>query len=71
VGDRAGKRAFALGSLNVNVDPLIIARAIREGIDARLPNSDPIRHAELAADVFAYFSNGEFAHPNLPFPRFR
>ena len=47
MGDRAPKRAFTLGPLNVNVDPLMIARAIREGVDARLVDSD--RAAKLAA----------------------
>src|SRR5262245_49202376 len=48
----------------------MIARAIREVVDARLVDGDPLRHAELAADVRAYFRNREFAHANLLSPVF-
>src|SRR5262249_464773 len=63
--DRAAIRTFTLGSVNVDVDSLMIAGARCKRVDARLIDSDPVRHAEFLADVFIHFSNCEIAHTRL------
>src|SRR5215469_14790231 len=65
MSDRAAKRTFTLGSLNVDVDPLLIAGAGCKCVDARLIDSDPVRHAKFLADVFIHVSNCELAHARL------
>ena len=63
--DRAAVRILALGPVDIDVDPLVIASAGRERVDARLVDGDPIRHAQLVADLFAHLSNCEIAHARL------
>jgi coenzyme F420-reducing hydrogenase delta subunit len=50
VGNRAAERALACRTLQIYVDPLFVARAFREGVDAVLIDGDPIRHAQLVAN---------------------
>src|SRR5262249_2448298 len=50
VGDRPAERAVAPGALGIDVDPLPIAGAVRELIDAFLVDRDPGCFSELAPD---------------------
>src|SRR5262249_10690224 len=50
VGDRPAERALAPGALDIYVDPLPVASAGCEGVDAVLVDRDPIGRPELAAD---------------------
>jgi hypothetical protein len=65
MSDRAAVRTLALGPVNIDVDPLMIASSGCERVDARLVDRDPIRYAELLAEVFAHLSNCKIAHARL------
>ena len=54
VCNRGSDRAFALGPFLVHVDPLIIAGATCEFVDALLIHVDPLRHPELTPDEPVY-----------------
>src|SRR6266446_10883957 len=45
--DGRTKRAFALRSLYIDVNPLMIARTVGELIDALLVNSEPVGDSQL------------------------
>src|SRR5262249_31852572 len=62
VGDRATKRTFPLCPFNVDMDPLIIARARRKCIDARLVDGDPIGDAQLLSDPFVQARQCQISH---------
>ena len=49
--DGAAKGTFALGPLRIGVDPLVIARAVREFLDARLVEGYPRGDADLFPDM--------------------
>ena len=49
--DGAAEGALTRGTLRVDVDPLVIAGAVCELIDARLVQGDPRGHADFLADV--------------------
>jgi hypothetical protein len=48
--DRCAIRTFVTGTLDVDVDPLIIAGGVGERIHAFLIDSEPPGNAELLAD---------------------
>src|SRR5882672_1331812 len=58
VRDRAAERAFARSALHVDVDPLAVAGAAREFVDARLIQRDPGGGAEFRADAFGQACDG-------------
>src|SRR5262249_60659828 len=47
---RPADGALSAGALDIDVDPLVIARACREAIDPVLVDRDPVGGSELAAD---------------------
>src|SRR5262249_37010780 len=47
VGDRRPERALRLGALDVDVDPLVVAGELGEGVDVRLRDSAPLARADL------------------------
>src|SRR5262245_50670792 len=51
VGDGAAGRQLALGALDVDMDPLMVAGRVSEFVDAVLVDLDPFADAELFADV--------------------
>src|SRR5271165_3572069 len=63
--DRASVGTFAPGPLDIDVDPLMVAGASGELVDARLINCHPVRNAELLADALAEFGDRERAHSSL------
>src|SRR5262249_5180966 len=48
--DRAAERALPSGTLDIYMDPLAIAGAVRELVDARLLDRQPVGGAELRSD---------------------
>ena len=50
VRDRAAERAFARRPLAVDMDPLAVASAVREFVDALLIHAHPLRDPELLAE---------------------
>mgnify|MGYP003694646303 CR=1 FL=1 len=50
VGDRLAPGHLALGPLDVDVDPLMVAGGVGELVDHRLVDRDPLRWAQLASD---------------------
>jgi hypothetical protein len=50
VRDRAAERTLEGRTLGVDVDPLLVAGALRECVDALLIQSHPSRHAQLLSD---------------------
>jgi hypothetical protein len=50
VRDSAAEWALARGALDVDVDPLAVARALGKRVDALLVHAHPLRHAELPPD---------------------
>src|SRR5262245_27822416 len=50
VGDRLAAGHLALGALDVDVDPLVIAGRFRELVDHPLVDRHPLRRAKLRAD---------------------
>lgn len=48
--DRGAERALALGAFDVNVDPLIVAGQIREGVDVGLGDLAPLRRPDRVTD---------------------
>ena len=53
MGDRRPERALALGALDVDVDPLVVARDLGELVDVLLGHLDPIARADRLADQLA------------------
>jgi hypothetical protein len=51
VGDGLAAGHLLLGALHVHVDPLMIARGLRELVDHGLIDGEPIGGTELRADV--------------------
>ena len=56
---RAAERAFLVGPFDVDVDPLMVAGAAREFIDAVLADGDPFRGADVVADPVGQIGDGE------------
>jgi hypothetical protein len=56
--DRTAERRFPLRSFNVGVNPLAVAGAGSEHIDAPLIQRDPIGNTELLPDPIAQTSKG-------------
>jgi len=50
MGDRCAKWAFAFCAIDIDMDPLPIAGAARELIDAVLTDRNPFRYAQRTAD---------------------
>src|SRR5262245_56046529 len=50
MGDRGAERAFSFCTLDIDVDPLPIAGAGCELIDAVLPDRDPLRYGQGTSD---------------------
>jgi hypothetical protein len=50
VRDRCAIRTFSAGSLNVDVDPLVVAGGVSERVDAVLIDGDPLGDAEFLTD---------------------
>ena len=48
--DRAAKRAAPARALDVDMDPLRVAGALRELVDHRLVDRDPVRDAKFLPD---------------------
>jgi len=65
VGDRAAEGTLAFGPFHIDVNPLMIARAGRKRVDARLVDSNPVRHADLFADACPETCKSEFFHAPL------
>ena len=53
MGDGGPERALALGPLDVDVDPLVVARDLGELVDVRLGHLDPVAGADRLADQLA------------------
>jgi len=64
--DRATKGALAVRALNIDVNPLTIARAGRKRIDAFLVNGHPIGDSQLLPDPFVQAGQCKFTHMRLP-----
>src|SRR5262249_37907858 len=60
--DRAAERTFTFGALDVDMDPLAIAGAGRECIDAVLIERDPFGRAELTAGELRRGRHGILGH---------
>src|SRR5262249_19703684 len=66
VRDRAAERAV-LGALDVDVDPLVVARHAGELVDRLLRDEVPVAHSELLADVIVdLVESGECEHRLRP-----
>ena len=50
VGDRRAEGALGLGPLDVDVDPLVVAGELGEGVDVGLGDRAPLARADLLAD---------------------
>jgi hypothetical protein len=48
--DRCAIRTFSAGSLNVDVDPLVVAGGVSERVDAFLIDGNPLGDTEFLAD---------------------
>src|SRR5258705_1580776 len=66
VRDRAAERAFPRGAFYIDMDPLTIAGAGREGVDPLLVDCHPIGNAKLSPDPFAQASKCKLTHASLP-----
>src|SRR5262249_55577718 len=62
VRDRAAERAFADRPLHVDMDPLAVAGAVGEFVNALLVQRDPRRWAECRANVFAEPGKGNLVN---------
>ena len=51
MGDRLTARHLALGALDIDMDPLMIAGGIGEFVDKRLVDGKPIADADFLADI--------------------
>src|SRR3989454_11973380 len=51
VDDRLPPGHLAPSSLDIHVDPLVVARGVGEPVDHRLIDRDPLRWAQLAPDM--------------------
>ena len=49
---------FFRGTDGIDVNPLIVERHLRKGVDHLLGDRDPFTHAEFFADVFFEFVRG-------------
>jgi hypothetical protein len=58
VRDRCAIRTFSAGSLNVDVDPLVVAGGVGERVDAFLIDGNPLGDAEFLADGFNSLIDG-------------
>jgi len=56
--DRCAIRTFSAGSLNVDVDPLMVAGGVGERADAFLIDGDPLGNTEFLADGLNGLSDG-------------
>ena len=65
MGDGAAEGAFASGALRVEVNPLLIAGAMGELIDARLVEKDPRGDADLLADMLGQISDRHLVRGHL------
>ena len=54
--DRATERTFPSRALDVDMNPLTVAGAMRERVDALLVERDPRRDADLLSDPFGEVS---------------
>jgi hypothetical protein len=50
VRDRRAIRTFSAGSLNVDVDPLVVTGGVGEGVDAFLIDGNPLGDTEFLAN---------------------
>ena len=53
VGDRLAARHLALGALDIDMNPLMIAGRIGEFVDDRLIDGKPVADADLLADILS------------------
>src|SRR5215467_8303397 len=60
--DRAAERTFTFGALDIDMDPLAIAGAGRERVDAILVDRDPFGGAELTAGELRRGRHGILGH---------
>src|SRR5215831_13441846 len=60
--DRTAERTFTFGALDVDMDPLAIAGAGRERVDAILVDRDPFGRAELMAGELRRGRHGILGH---------
>jgi hypothetical protein len=52
-GDRLAARHLALGALDIDMNPLMIAGRIGEFVDDRLINGKPVADPDLLADILS------------------
>src|SRR5208337_5505787 len=64
--DRRSKWAFPLCALDVDVNPLMVARAFGKLVNPRLIHEEPTRYSDFASDPFLNIRKREFAHPYPP-----
>ena len=50
MGDRGAEGALGLGPLDVDVDPLVVAGELGEGVDVGLGDGAPLARADLLTD---------------------
>jgi hypothetical protein len=50
VGDRGAERALVLGALDIDMDPLMVAAQIGEGVDVLLADLAPLARPDLLAE---------------------
>jgi hypothetical protein len=65
VGDRAAH--LAVGALDVDVDPLVIARRVGELVDPVLANLDPVGDPDLLPHEAGQILHFDGVHPAPPF----
>jgi hypothetical protein len=66
VGDRGAIWALARCALDIDVNPLPVAAALGELVDARLIDRDPARDAEFLSDKSRKIRQSEFRHRRRP-----
>jgi hypothetical protein len=64
MGDRLAARHLALGTLDINMNPLMVAGRIGEFVDDRLIDRKPIADPDFLADILSEVCRPfEFNHP--------
>ena len=58
MGDRLAARHLALGALDIDMDPLMVAGCLGEFVDDRLVDGEPVADPDLLADKL-----GEIGRP--------
>src|SRR5271166_241012 len=69
MSDSGSERALTFCSLDIHMDPLMIASAFSELLDAMLVNSDPTGYTQLSPDELLDVGESESLAKHGPYPR--